>query len=173
MPTNRRMGLFEFNINPKGYETNDCVIRAISMFNFMNESRFITKYLNGRNRVSALRRALNSSERKIVLMDMREEYNDIYRKLANRGITNSLMVNDEDNYIPYLIENGFIEKKYTRPHMIRVKDILQDVDYQETECALVNLDGHITVVFDGTAIDSFDVRDYHVDSILIKRTVRR
>lgn len=131
------------NVNPKGVDTNDCVIRAIAICNYYGLS----------------------NKRPYYKSDMDNEYYETYKDLYKYGVLNSLMINDERNYMEYLVENrGLKEIKFDK-NTIKLKE-LDKYGFEDMDM-VVNLNGHLTVIIDNTLLDTFDCRNEFVESIFV------
>lgn len=127
-----------FNANPDNRVTNDCVIRAIAML----EATIRQKYYN-----------------QIHCIIIKESYRDIYMELAKVGVLNSLMINDERNYIPYVME------KYQMIEMHGNGKRVCDIDCSKP--TLLNLNGHLTFAKDNIVYDTFDCRKEEVQTYYV------
>lgn len=129
------VGYKYYNANPLNNKTNDCVIRAI------------TTYLYG---------ARDKVETKKIY------YDEIYSRLSEYGMRNSLMLNDEKNYMQFI--DKLRMKEYKCYENIKVDDLDKFFDYGDM---IVNLKGHLTCMLDWCIYDTFDCRNEMVESVFV------
>lgn len=141
----------DFNANPKNNSTNDCVIRAITLYkSYMFHDLLLSQFgMPYGNRI------------------VDDCYKDTYFELSQLGIEDSLMLNDERLYMK-LLKNKYQlqEDKYDGKN-ITMNDLIEHYGYREDyKNCIVNLNGHLTCILDWTLVDTFDCRNQYVESVL-------